>query len=199
MELRIEYMPLGKLPAAKRNPKQHDVETIRASIVRLGFNDPVAINERTGRLVEGAGRLKALRSLKRANEPAPERVRVKGKMWLLPVLRGVDFETDEEAEAYLLAHNQLTIGPGWDDSGVARIIADIEREQGDLVGVLGFGDFEPPQLPALDDSPPDNTGTAPRRIAFSPEQWSELQRLTQKASGKHPRMSAERVLASLRQ
>ena len=37
-------------------------------------------------------------------------------MWMVPVLSGVKFSTEEEALAYLLADNKLTEIGGWDDT-----------------------------------------------------------------------------------
>ena len=55
--LRVEYVPLGDVKIARRNPKGHDLATIRASILRHGLGDVAGIvDERTGRLVAGHGR-----------------------------------------------------------------------------------------------------------------------------------------------
>lgn len=164
MQARLELMSLGKVKAAERNPKTHDLPGITASIRRFGFRDFPTINEKTGRLVEGHGRIKALKLLKRegpkdgdASWP-PANVVEKGKSWLVPVVRGMSWDTDEEAAAYLAAHNQLTMATGWDEKELAALLGEIN----DFTG-LGFqddyieglmktaaddGTIEPPSPPA---------------------------------------------------
>jgi len=136
--LRIEYMPLDKLAEAPRNPKQHEREEIKASMRRFGFVAVPAINETTGRLVAGHGRKEALVEMQAAGEPPPARIRVKNKQWAVPVLRGVAFATDQEAEAYLLADNRLTEVGGWDEELLARMVADLAKIP-DGLGLQGVG------------------------------------------------------------
>ncbi len=125
--VRIEYMPIGALPKALRNPKAHDIPALIDGIRRRGFNDPVTINEATGRLVEGHGRIEALTTMKTDGAEAPKRIEVREGEWLVPVVRGVRFDTDAEAEAYLLEHNQLSIMAGWDNGDLAKVLQDIAK------------------------------------------------------------------------
>lgn len=48
--LRIEYVPLGDLKRWPRNPKEHDLGTIGASLRRFGMVETPVLDERTGRL-----------------------------------------------------------------------------------------------------------------------------------------------------
>ena len=134
----IEYMPLDELQEAPRNPKLHEVEEIKNSMRRWGFVAVPAINETTGRLVAGHGRREALIEMKTAGEPAPKRIVVKGNKWLVPVLRGVAFDTDQEAEAYLLADNRLTKIGGEDEELLAKMIAELSAMPGGT-GMVGVG------------------------------------------------------------
>jgi ParB-like chromosome segregation protein Spo0J len=59
----IDYVPLDEIAEAHRNPKLHDRRGIRASVTRFGFVEPITIDERTGRLVAGHGRLEQLRAI----------------------------------------------------------------------------------------------------------------------------------------
>ena len=43
---RLEWMPLGQIESAKRNPKQHSPE-IGTSIGRFGYVEPIVLDERT--------------------------------------------------------------------------------------------------------------------------------------------------------
>ena len=146
MQARLELMALGKIRAAKRNPKQHDLEGIELSIRRFGFCDFPTINEKTKRLVEGHGRLITLKTIKRdgpkpeldASWP-PQNVVIKGRMWSIPIVRGMSWATDAEASAYLAAHNQLNMNAGWDDKELAALLTDVQSTPHQLTG-LGFDD-----------------------------------------------------------
>lgn len=128
-EIWVDYVPLSELEKWPRNPKEHDEDGIADSIERFGFADPPAVDERTGRLVEGHGRVDALRAMKEDGEPPPYRVQMdRSGEWLVPVLRGISFRDDLEAEAYILAHNRLTERGGWDDSKLHAILVDLQEQ-----------------------------------------------------------------------
>ena len=144
-EMRIEYQDLDTLLRAERNPKQHDKASLRASMNRWGFTQPLAVDDRTGRIVEGHGRLDVLQELRQSGAAAPIRVQVKGKEWLVPVVRGVSFASDAEAAAYLIAANQLTTAGGWNDSLLGTMMADLRTAN---VGFEGLG-FEQSKITAM--------------------------------------------------
>ncbi len=135
-ELRIEYMPLSELLRWPGNPKEHDEGAIQASIERFGFRDPLAIDERSGRLVAGHGRLTVLERAYAAGAPAPKYVRVADDgQWLLPVTRGGQFDSEAEASAYLVAHNRTTELGGWDEKLLAEFVQPLDDV---LKGLTGF-------------------------------------------------------------
>lgn len=135
---RLEYMQLDEIRVAVRNAKRHAGE-LSASLKRFGTVAPPILDERTGRLVAGHGRVEHLLLLKEAGEAAPEGVVVRKGHWLVPVVRGWQSKDDAEAEAYSLADNQLAILGGWDDATLAAMIADLEQR--DALDGLGF-DFQ---------------------------------------------------------
>ena len=137
-ELRIEYVPLVELQRWPGNPKRH-AAGIAVSIDRWGFNDPPAVDETTGRLVEGHGRLEALEARKASGAAPPDRIRVREDgAWPVPVLRGIAFASEQEAEAYVVAHNQLGIAGGWDEVALAQAVT--RAAQVKIPGsALGFG------------------------------------------------------------
>lgn len=141
-------MSLTAWLAAQRNPKQHDLPGIQESLRRFGFVELPVINETTGNGVAGHGRVEACEAMKAAGEPAPARVRVEGGQWLIPVLRGIAFDNDAEAEAYLLASNRLTESGGWDRLGVARILADFKAQAVPFEGI-GYNSREVERLISL--------------------------------------------------
>ena len=66
-ELRIEYMPLREVRGWDRNPKGHDTAELEESFKRFGFVTPLILDEGTGQLVAGHGRLEALVEIGRAS------------------------------------------------------------------------------------------------------------------------------------
>ena len=104
-------------------------------MARYGVVEPPVVDERTGRLVAGHGRLEAFADAKAVGLDVPEGVRVNAKgEWLVPVIRGWSSRNDAEAEAYLVTSNELTITPGWDDNALAEMLADMDRELADIAG-----------------------------------------------------------------
>ena len=114
-DIRVEYVPLGEIVGADVNPKDHDIGQIYQSMKRFGFTSPVMLNEQTGKLLAGHGRLETLAMFKKGGDKPPERIRVREEdgEWLVPILRGINFDSDVEAQAYLLADNRLTELGGW--------------------------------------------------------------------------------------
>ncbi|MBI4460061.1 MAG: hypothetical protein HY648_08395, partial [Acidobacteria bacterium] len=138
-EVRVDYLPLSSLKPARRNPKKHEIDTVLASMGRFGYVAPMILDERTGRLVAGHGRLESLKKAKLEGKHPPGRIRIQNGEWLVPVIRGVAFADDSEAEAYLLADNQTTILGGWDVEELKEILASLEADGG-LEGT-GFEDL----------------------------------------------------------
>ena len=141
---RLELMNIDKIHGADKNPKNHDVSSIAASIRRFGFMDFPTINEASGKLVEGHGRIIALKVLKCEGPKTgetwpPTNIVAKGRQWLCPVVRGQSWASDSEAQAYLLAHNQTNMVSGWDESLLAELLKPIAETDNGLDG-LGFDD-----------------------------------------------------------
>lgn len=151
---RLEHMPLADIAPAARNPKGHDLSGIGRSMKTLGYVEPVVLDERTGRLVAGHGRVQALRSAHAAGDPAPDGIALTGDgAWLVPVLRGWASRSDDEADAYLIAANRLTEAGGWDDHGLAEILAELADAQ--LLDVTGYtGDDLDDLIAVLQEDPP---------------------------------------------
>jgi 16S rRNA G966 N2-methylase RsmD len=139
-ELRIEYQPLSKILPAEFNPHENDVGELHNSISRFGFTSPVLLNETTGRLVAGHGRLTTLRQRKAEGQEPPEHIVARKDDWYLPVIRGLSFKTDEEASAYLIADNRLVEIATWEDVGLAKLLTEIAASENGLVGTGYDGD-----------------------------------------------------------
>lgn len=133
-------MPLSGLKSAKRNPKKHADAEVSASIGRFGYVEPMVLDERTGTLVAGHGRRDALSAMRGRGDAPPAGVEERGVEWFVPVLRGWESRSDMEAEAYLLASNQLTTLGGWDNGPLTEMLKELSAA-GALEGV-GFGENE---------------------------------------------------------
>lgn len=157
---RIEYMPLGELRTAEHNPKGHDKPRIAGSISRFGFADAAILDERTGRLVAGHGRYGDLVARKEAGKEPPEGVVVdEHGEWLMPIQRGWASRSDEDAEAFLVAHNRLTETGGWDDSGLLEMLERINDADPELLDVTGYSEDDLEELlTGLNDEAGDLAG-----------------------------------------
>jgi hypothetical protein len=132
-------MPLDDIVRAPRNPKAHAAEIIANSVSRFGVVELPALDERTGRLVAGHGRLDDLVARRAAGEQPPDGIDTDPDgQWLVPVARGWSSRSDADAEAYLIVSNQATTAGGWDDTGLAQVLADLRDQDPDLLTVTGF-------------------------------------------------------------
>lgn len=135
-QIHIQYEDFEEVKKWPRNPKDHDLHEIRKSFLRFGFVTPILVDEKSGNLVAGHGRVDTLAMLKERGEDPPKRTEVTedGK-WLIPVLRGISFDNFAEAEAYLLADNRLTEIGGWNTEILSVILSEIVDVDGALDGV----------------------------------------------------------------
>ena len=165
--IRIEYVRLDEVARWARNAKLHDKPGIRASLTRFGWVDPVIEDANTKRLVAGHGRLEVALELQAEGAPVPRGVQVDPKdgMWSIPVLRGIAFENEHEAEAYLLASNKLVENAGYDENILREILAD-HRETLDGTG-YDLDDVTK-MLAELSDSTPGGRDVVP------PEDFREV-------------------------
>ena len=137
----LQQVALADLQEWPDNPKKHDIDVLRASIRRFGFVAPVIRDETTGRIVAGHGRVEALLRMKEDGEAAPANVAERDGDWVIPVLTGLRFKTEKEAEAYLIADNRLVELGGWDQGTLYDMLAGLEEEARAAIGYLQH-DFE---------------------------------------------------------
>lgn len=122
----IDYLPLGEVVPARKNPKLHALADIAESVARFGYIEPVVIDERTGRLLSGHGRLDTLAAGEAAGIDPPDGILVDDDgLWLVPVVRGWRSRNEREAKAALVAVNELTTRGGWDVPELVTMLADI--------------------------------------------------------------------------
>lgn len=137
-ERTVEYQALDDVIPADRNPKDHDEQLIGASIGRFGFVEPPVVDERTGKLVGGHGRVDELRRRRDAGQDPPEGVRVDGAgVWLIPVMRGWSSASDDEAYAAGIALNRIGERGGWVRDELYDMLDGLSRTDDGLLG-LGY-------------------------------------------------------------
>lgn len=138
---RIEHMALSDLLARfhPRNPKDHDLLAIEASFERFGFADPVLLDERTGIIAAGHGRLEALsvRASRQGESDAPGAPRWviandDGGDWRVPTVRGWSSADDDELLAYVITDNHLVPLGGWRTDILAPLLAELGQTTGGL-------------------------------------------------------------------
>ena len=140
-ELSIKYENLDDIISADNNPKDHDLGVLYQSMKRFGFTNPIIMNESSGKLLAGHGRLQTLQMLRDNGEKAPDRIQVELdtddeniEYWYVPVLYGVSIDNVSEAQAYLIADNRLTELGGWKPMDLMDSLTEILEETGNLDG-----------------------------------------------------------------
>ena len=105
LQLHIQYRSIDSLSIQSRNPRVHSktqVQQIAKSIRTFGFCCPLLIDSRN-RVVAGHGRLLACREM---------------GMTEVPIIQLAHL-TAEQARAFLIAENRLTLNSSWDESALA--------------------------------------------------------------------------------
>jgi hypothetical protein len=164
-KLSIDYVALDKLVKWPRNPKSHNQEALNSAFEKFGYIDPIIIDETTGRIVSGHGRLDVLKQMQDIGIEPPKRIIIEDGAWQVPVLRGIAFDSEAQAEGYLVAANQLVIAGGFDRQILSEVLADL-KEDGTYLDALGFGEGEiekilkgidaPAEFPEYDSNLPTN-------------------------------------------
>ena len=123
----LETVSLDALIPYARNSRTHSeaqVAQIAASIREFGFTNPVLIDGQGG-IIAGHGRVMAARKLGLESVPAIR----------------IDYMTDAQKRAYIIADNKLALNAGWDDELLALELGDLKDEGFDL-SLTGFSDDE---------------------------------------------------------
>lgn len=134
-KLRLEYIPLSQARRWDANPKRHDLLALVRSIETHGFGDPPKLDATLGALVYGNGRTEALEQMRQAGKEPPRGIlALDGGQWAVPVIFGVDAESEAAAVAFAIDHNNLTLLGGdlgftellqiWDEPGLQAVLAE---------------------------------------------------------------------------
>lgn len=129
--MNLVKIKINELTPYENNAKIHtkeQIEQIKKSIVQFGMNDPIGIWGSKNIIVEGHGRLEALKQL---GYEEVECIRL-------------DHLTDEERRAYTLAHNKLTMNTDFDFTKLEEELRNIDTiNMGDFDFKLSFDEVEP--------------------------------------------------------
>jgi len=123
----FELVPLEKLVPYVNNARTHSVEQInklRSSLREFGFINPVIIDKDYG-IIAGHGRVIA------AREEGIEKI---------PCVF-VDYLTEPQKKAYILADNRMALDAGWDEDLLRVEIESLQGQNFD-VGLTGFDEKE---------------------------------------------------------
>lgn len=115
-QLNLRYIPLPELIKSywQGNPKRHDIGAIAQSIRKHGFRDPLGwdkhLNGGKGGISEGNGRLEALQLMCEQGQAMPRGIAIdESDRWCIPVLFGVDADSELAAQSFGVDHNNLTL------------------------------------------------------------------------------------------
>lgn len=129
-ELKIEYLPTGKLKPYEKNTRKHkklDVDNIARSIEKYGMNDAIGIWGKDNVIVEGHGRFEACKKL---------------GIDMVPVVR-LDHLTDEQRREYAIAHNATAELSEWDLDILGEELAELDLGEFDFDLGLSGEDYSP--------------------------------------------------------
>jgi len=132
----MQLVPIGKLIPYVNNTRTHSKEQItklRSSLREFGFVNPVII-DREFNIIAGHGRILA------AKEENIEQV---------PYVF-VDYLTETQKKAYILADNRFALDAGWDED-MLRVEMEALQEMDFDVALTGFDESEIADLLSLDD------------------------------------------------
>jgi hypothetical protein len=163
--VRLEWTPLDDIPTAELNPKEHDVEGITQSILDYGFTDPLLLDERTGRLIAGEGRLGCLKRLLTLGAKVPLGVRECEDHWEVQVRRGWHSRNDHEALGRLLADNGLPAAGGNDPEKLLEALSTIAGDASEFLRSTGHTSDDLDRLLAEVGTKPEPRTPPPSPVA----------------------------------
>lgn len=123
----IEQTAIDALIPYARNSRTHSeaqVAQIAASIREFGFTNPVLVDG-DGGIIAGHGRVLAARKL---------------GLETVPTIR-IDYMTEAQKRAYIIADNKLALNAGWDEELLALELGEL-ADMGFDLGLTGFSEGE---------------------------------------------------------
>jgi len=114
--LTLKYIPISQAELFDSNAKLHNLDQIIESITRYGFKNAAkwesTLNDGRGGIVAGNGRVEALRVMEERGDDLPIGIAQDTETgeWCVPVLFGVDAESEGIARAYAWDDNLTMFG-----------------------------------------------------------------------------------------
>lgn len=133
----MQLVPVSKLIPYVNNARTHSAEQIlklRASLREFGFINPVII-DREFNVIAGHGRILAAKE--------------EGILEVPCVF--VDYLTEAQKKAYIIADNRMAMDAGWDEELLRIEIESLQGEDFDI-GLTGFDESEIEELFGTDDT-----------------------------------------------
>ena len=168
---RLELMPLDEIKPAKKNPRDHDLGMLAEGLLNRGLGELPLLDERTGRLVAGHGRLETLKALRKDGAAPPDGVQFdKEGEWLVPVIRGWASSSDADAAAYLVGSNQAPLAGGWRGTELDELLVEIAKAGEENLQGTGFDGNDVEKMlrdlerTAASDAADDEPGAEPAKI-----------------------------------
>lgn len=126
--MQIEEIEISKIKLYDKNPRKNDeaVQYVANSIQQFGMNDPIGIWGKDNLIVEGHGRLLAVKEL---------------GFDKVPCIR-LDNLTDEQRRAYAIAHNSTAERSEWDADLLNLEIEELDFDFDDFGLDLEFEEQE---------------------------------------------------------
>lgn len=172
-KIQIVFKKTGDLIPYARNSRTHSedqVAQIAGSIQEFGFTNPVLIDSKNG-IIAGHGRIMAAHKL---------------GMEEVPTIC-LDYLTDAQKKAYIIADNKLALNAGWDEELLGLELQELREMDFDL-SLTGFTDeelgefeIEEGEMPELDDG--DKEPFQQMTFTVHDEQAEEVQSAISKAKG----------------
>lgn len=159
--MRAEMVALNELKKFPQNPKGHDLGAVRVSIDTFGFIDRIVVNEVTGHMIAGHGRVEVLEQMLAQGEETPDGVEIvegddSNFDWLIPV-DFVSVPVEKESAAVVALNRTVELG-AWDDHVLVSLLQEIAEQDAELLATSGFDEDDLAEM--LDNLNPSNGSSA---------------------------------------
>jgi len=127
---------LSELQPYPLNPKGHDLGSIHTSILAHGFLERIVVNETTGHILSGHGRVETLLQQQAQQMDPPANIVAQNGDWYVPV----DYVQVPEANegAAVIALNRTVELGGWDEHKLAALLQDVQANAAVALESTGY-------------------------------------------------------------
>ncbi len=168
---------LDSLQTWDRNYRRGDIQAIKRSIVRFGFNGALRI--RAGVVMAGNHSLLALRELEAAKVKPPTGITVEKGKWLVPVI-SLDHLSDDEATAFAIADNRTSDLGEYDEESLRVLTDELLKVDATLIADAGY------DLTVDFGAMADQAGEEAERLRKEAEEEEGSEQIADKAESSEP-------------